>query len=821
MHSLLRSLRHTVRLLLKTPGFTVTAVLILGFGIGANTAIFSLIDAVLLNPLPFPKADRLVQIFQSRTDNGLLDRSDWGGLDYPDYADLRSGQQSFDSLSVQYWDYLDLGGQGASERLTAIFASPDLFQVTNLPFILGRPFTDEEDKTGGPQVVVLSEFLWKRRFNSDPNVIGKNLTLSGESFQVIGVCQRQAEDVSTPSDDSVYLPVHVSELFGGSPWLQKRDEHALLCFGGLKEGVSIAQAQADLEVIQDNLVAQYPGTNQGYGIHVIPLLSSTVATYSATVWLLGGAVGCLLLISCANVANLLFARALERRKEMAIRATLGASRLRLAGQLLSETAFLSFLGGLFGLVVALWSIGLIKALSPDYLNRFQAVHLDTTVLLFVFGVTAIVSLLSGLLPALSLSKANLDIALKDESGRAATNGPQRQRTQSLMITGQVALACVLLIGAGLLVRSFQATQSLPLGFNPHHLLTANVNPTGKKYSDMTRIRNLFDAVLEKARQLLGVTDAAMNQEQPFEWTFGDLKIPFHVPGQPASEPGKEPTMCAQAISPNYFKTIQIPLLRGRDFNAGDRVDSQHVTIVDEAFAERFFPGRDPIGKQIDDLGTWSGKGSWTIVGVVQNSRHNSPEHLLAPFQTYFPYSQRDSLYRQFLLIRTPGDPTALIPAVRQIMASVDPDVPVDRMMNLDELIASRFATRRLGVLLITLFSSFALLLSAVGLYGTLAYWVSLRKREIGVRIALGAHASNILRLVIRQGLKLVCLGLIVGIVSALILVRFIDSILYGVSGSDPAALALAIGVLGLAALLACLLPALRATRINPVTVLRE
>jgi len=313
----------------------------------------------------------------------------------------------------------------------------------------------------------------------------------------------------------------------------------------------------------------------------------------------------------------------------------------------------------------------------------------------------------------------------------------------------------------------------------------------------------------------------MNQEQPFEWTFGDLKIPFHVPGQPASEPGKEPTMCAQAISPNYFKTIQIPLLRGRDFNAGDRVDRQHVTIVDGAFAERFFPGRDPIGKQIDDLGTWSGKGSWTIVGVVQNSRHNSPEHLLAPFQTYFPYSQRDSLYRQFLLIRTPGDPTALIPAVRQIMASVDPDVPVDRMMNLDELIASRFATRRLGVLLITLFSSFALLLSAVGLYGTLAYWVSLRKREIGVRIALGAHASNILRLVIRQGLKLVCLGLIVGIVSALILVRFIDSILYGVSASDPAALALAIGVLGLAALLACLLPALRATRINPVTVLRE
>jgi putative ABC transport system permease protein len=510
------------------------------------------------------------------------------------------------------------------------------------------------------------------------------------------------------------------------------------------------------------------------------------------------------------VANLLFAGALERRKEMRIRATLGASRLRLAGQLLSETAFLALLGGLLGLVVARWSIGLIKALSPDYLNRFQAVHLDTRALLFVFGVTVIVSLLSGLLPALSLSNA----ALRDEGGRIATIGPQRQRTQSLMVTGQVALACVLLIGAGLLVRSFQATQRLPLGFNSHHLLTVNVDPTGTKYSDMTRIRNLFDMVLKKARQLPGVTDAAMNQDQPFEWTFGDLKIPFHVPGQPASEPGKEPTMCAQAISPNYFKTMQISLLEGRDFNAEDRVDSQHVVIVDEAFAQRFFPDRDPIGKQIDDLGTWTGKGSWTIVGVVQNSRHNGPEHLLAPFQTYFSYTQRENLYRQFLLLRTPGDPTALIPAVRQIMTSVDPDVPVDRMMSLDDLIASRSATRRLGVLLVTLLSSVALLLSAVGLYGTLAYSVSLRKRELGVRIALGAQSSNILRLVIRQGLRLVCCGLIVGIGSALILVRFIDSILYGVSGSDPV-------VLGLAGLLACLLPALRATRINPITTLRE
>jgi putative ABC transport system permease protein len=295
MHGLLQSLRYTGRLLLKSPGFTVTAVLILGFGIGTNTAIFSLIDAVLLNPLPFPKANQLVQIFQSRTDKGFLDRSDWGNLDYPDYLDLRGSQQSFVSLCVQYWDYLDLSGQGIPERLTAIFASPDLFKVTNLPFILGRPFTDEEDKSGGPLVVVLSESLWKAHFNSDPNIIGKNMTLSGESFQVIGVCPRQTEDVCTPSSDSVYVPLHVSEFFQG-PWLDRRDQHALLCFGRLKKGVSSARAEADLGVIQSNLVARYPDTNKGYGIHVIPLLDSTIATYAATVWLLGAAVGCLLLI---------------------------------------------------------------------------------------------------------------------------------------------------------------------------------------------------------------------------------------------------------------------------------------------------------------------------------------------------------------------------------------------------------------------------------------------------------------------------------------------------------------------------------------------
>jgi predicted permease len=805
-----------MRLLLKSPGFAITAVLILGFGIGANTAIFSLIDTVLLNSLPFPKADRLIRISQRRANAGY-----WAHVDYLDYEDIRSRQHTFDSLAIFAWDFLDLSGQGSPQRLTVAYASASLFQVTNLPFILGRPFTEDEDKSGGPLVVVLSESLWRSRFNSDPNIIGKNLTLSGESFQVVGICPRQVEDVGTPPIDLLYVPAHVGEVFGDTS-LQKRDQHVLACFGRLKNDVTPAQAQADLEIIQNNLAGQYPEADKGYEIHLIPLRDVTVATYSSTVWLLGTAVGCLLLISCATIANLLFARALERRKEMTIRATLGASRCRLIGQLLLETGFLSLMGGTVGLLVALLSIALIRAVSPEYLYRFQEVSLNTTALSFIFGVTALVSLLSGLLPAWNLSKANLGSALKDEGGRAGTISRQRQRAQSLLVTGQVALACVLLIGAGLLVRSFRAALTLPLGFNPHHLLTANINPTSNKYtSDVTRLRHLWDAVLEKARGLPGITDAGMNSQQPFEYTFGDPNAPFHVPGQPDSEPGKEPTMCPQDISSGYFKTAQIPLLQGRDFNAEDRADSQHVVIIDEALAQRFFPGQDPVGKQIEDLSASGSQKTWTIVGVVQNSRHHSPDHPLASFQAYFPYTQRENLFWQFLLLRTPGDPNVLVSAVRKIVAEVDSDVPVTNIMRFDDLIADRFWARRLGVLLVSIFSGAALFLSAVGLYGVLAYSVSQRRREIGVRIALGAQASNILRLVIRQGLKLVCFGLVVGIVSALIIVRFIDSILYGVSGNDPVSFALAVVVLGLAALLACLLPALRATRINPITALRE
>jgi putative ABC transport system permease protein len=811
MRGMLSQLRYIIRLLLKSPGFTITSVLILGFGIGANTAIFSLIEAVLLKPAPYPRPDRLVAIVMP------VRNFEFMGFDYPDFLDVSAAQRSFDSLSVSSGDFFDLTGKGEPERLKVVFTSPSLFNLTGRPFTLGRPFTDVEDRHGGPLVAVLSERFWRSRFNADPKIIGTYLTLSEQSFQVIGVAPAQADDSGPPPTD-LYVPVHVQEIFGES--VQNRDLHLFFCLGRLRDGVSVEQAQSDLRVIHNNLIARYPETDKDYGLRVIPLLDILVSNYSGTIWLLGAAVGCLLLISTANIANLLFARALERRREMTIRSALGATRYRLIGQLLLETAFLSLLGGIVGIFFALWAIEAIKAVSPQDLYRFREVGLDTPVLFFVFGITVLASLLSGLVPAWCLSRTDIGSVLKDEQGRAGTVGPRRQRTQAILIIGQVALACVLLIGAGLLVRSFQAAQSVPLGFNPRNVLVAEIYPTSTKYSsDLRRMSAFFDRVLEKVQGLPGVTEAAMNRDLPFNWDYGELDS-FIVPGQPDPGLGREPILDGQEVSPNYFRTLQIPLLSGRDFDARDTKDQENVVIVDKALAERFFPGRDAIGKQIEVNSAWNGKKACTIVGVTENVRHNSPDQQQVPFQAYFPHAQRYVGF-EVLVVRSAGDPLSLVPAIRKAVASVDPEIPVVKANTFDDLIAQKFVTRRLASLLVSICSGAALLLSAIGLCGVLAYFVSQRTRDIGIRIALGAESPNILKLVIRQGLILVGIGIVIGILAAVILVRFIEGILYGVSGTDPFSLCAAVIVLGLAALVACLLPALRATRINPITALRE
>ena len=817
MLAMLSLLRYSLRQLFKSPGFTITAIVILGFSIGMSTAIFSLIDAVILKPLPFPDSERLVQVCEPHQNHPF------SVFDYPDYVDMVAAQHTFESLALKKEVTVDLRTNGEAQRLEADFVSPSLFSVTGLPTILGRVFTEGEDIPNGPLVAVLSERCWRSRFQSDPNILGKNLILSDLSFQVIGIVPSQLDDWGPPGAD-VYLPVHTIVPFNflGNPFALG-DTHVFYCFGRLKAGVRVSQAEAELMTIHDNLLSQFPGVNIGYGLRVLPLLGFVVHGYSMTILLLAAAVGVLLIVSCLNVANLLFARGLHRRPEMMIRTTLGASRWRVIGQQLLETTLLTSIGGLVGLVVANICVQGTKSLIPADLYRLKELHVDTNALGFIFVLILITSLLAGLLPAWSLSQVTLAPGLKDEGGRTGTGGPHRHSIQSGLVTAQVALTCVLLIAAGLLIRSFYATQTAELGFNPNHLLMAGINLTSVKYErDGVKTRAFWDELITKIRRIPGVTDAALSTNPPLNGEYGFT--PFIVDGEPRPEPDQEPVVDWQTVSSGYFRTLQIPLLQGRDFDSQDTTDKANVIVVDAALVNHFFPGQNPIGKSISIGGGGNFRSApslhYTIVGVVPHLCHDTPGEWEVPFQAYHPYTESDG-DDEYLIIRSNLTSASLVATVQQTVASIDPGVPIFDVHSYDEVIAQRFVTRRLSTLLVALFSGAALFLSAVGLYGILSYFVGQKTREIGIRMALGAQAGHILRLVAEQGLWPVGVGLTTGILAGLLLARFVGAFLYGVSAYDPITLALTVLVLGIATLLACLLPAVRAIQINPTRVLNE
>jgi putative ABC transport system permease protein len=811
MRSLTSHFRHTVRLLLKSPGFTITAIVILGFGIGANTAVFNLINCVLLKPLPYPHSERLVSIFTP------IDTLRTLGTDLPDYLDFRASQRSFTEIAAIDDDFIDLSGPDGPQRLIAGFVSAGLFKVTGCPFLLGRPFTEEEDQFGGSLVVILAERFWRSHFHSDPAVLGRDLILGGRSYEVVGVCPQEVDDWGYNSTD-LYVPLH--SMAGSEDPTWRRDSHFLSCCGRLRPGVSIEQAQTDLDIIRRRLIEQYPETNRGYGVMVMPLLDSMVEDNSTSLWLIGGSVSCLLMIALANVANLLLCRAIEREKEMTIRRALGATRLSLAGQALIESSILSLLGAVFGLLIALCLIRLIEVIClQESLARVNDIGFDRSTLIFFLCITVVVALLSGSLPAMKAINKATTVPLNNENGRNATVGPGRQRTQRMLIIGQVALSCILLIGTGLLIRSFIAAQSRSLGFNPNQLLAAEISLTNRKYDDPASTRNFFATVLEGVRHLPGVNDVAMNEDLPFSrsWSFND---PFLVPGKPAPEPGHEPRLASQRVSPGYFRTLQIPLLRGRDFGPDDTPTSSPVIIIDEALASHYFPNEDPVGKQMENTATWSASKFCTIVGVAGSVVHSSPDDHHAAFDAYFPHSQQP-LPHEVLVVRTSGDPTSLAPAIRKIVSTVDPEVPVVKIRRMDDLIAERFENRKTGTLLLSLFSGAALFLSALGIYGTLSYAVIRRTREMGIRISLGATSAIVLRLIVGDAMRIVSIGLLAGLIIAESLTRLIQSTLYGVSFNDPVALSACVVILIGVALVASLIPAVRAGRIDPITALRE
>jgi putative ABC transport system permease protein len=814
MRSLISHLRYTVRLLLKSPGFTITTALIMGLAIGANTAIFSLVDAVLLESLPYPDPGTLVALSEFSPVYPKI------SLDYPDYLDWRASQHSFEDIAVFRKDSFNLTGNGDPERVSGAIVTASYFRVLGVKPALGRTFAESDDRSGGAGVILLSDRFWRNRFGADPKIIGRTLVLNDVSYEVIGIAPPQ---IMNPENMDVYVPMsHFPDL----PTLEDRGRHpGLYCIGRLKPGVSMETAQAEFRVIARNLELQHPDTNSNITAKVVPLLEDVVGQYRMTLYLLLAVVGLVLLIGCANVANLLLGRAIVRQREISLRAALGASRSRLVNQLLFESVVLAVLGGAVGLLLAQISLDAIITLAPHDVGRFEHIHLNGAVLLFTTIVTLGSGLVFGLWPALKTSRVNLRETLEAAGGRGTTSGAARQRSQGLLVGGQVALASLLLVASSLLIQSFQALQKVPLGFDPHNLLMVGIKLSSSKYENQTdhKIRTeemaaFYESLLQRIRSVPGTEASALGNNAPFNGS--NYSTDFGVVGQPEPRLGEEPTAEYESVSPDYFRTLKIQLIRGRTFDAEDRIGKTPVVIIDEKLANRCFPGQDPIGRQLAEDAHKADSVKYTIVGMVRTVRHDDLASQPKLAELYFPVSQKPDL-QMTVLLRAKGDPQGLVSAVREAVQSVDPNLPVFNIRTIESQLSNELVTQRLSVVLVGLFSILAQLLAAVGLYGVLAYSIAQRTREIGIRIALGAESGSILSLVVRQGLMIVGIGLAAGILTSMILTHLIQSLLYGVSGTDPVALLTAVGVLGLAAFLACLVPALRAIRVDPITALRE
>jgi putative ABC transport system permease protein len=816
MRSLISHLRHTIRRLVKSPGFTITAILILGLGIGGNTTIYSVIEAVLLKPLPYPHAEQLVQVYQSFRSFDRLP------LDYPDYADLKAGQHSFQEMALSLDDDFTLTGHGNPELISGTYVSGTFFQLFGRPMLLGRPIEVTDDRPDAQRVVIVSEHFWRTMFHGDPNVIGSSLALNGSSFQVIGVTPSVA---SESAKIDLYVPLNQSRFYGTLDMTQ-RGNHNYACFGRLKEGATLEAAKAELEVIQQNLVSRY-SEDQGFGVRAISYLDTVIGSYSGSLWLVGAAVACLLLITCANVATLLLVRAQERAKEMSVRAALGANRRRLIAQLLIENSVLTVAGGVIGLAAAAWSLQAIRTLAPDEFARFKEVHLDADALIFVLVITLATAALSGLFPALVNSRTNLASALKQSGERGGTAGRARNRGQAVLVAGQVALTAILLVSAGLMARSFQVLQHTPLGFEAVNRLTADLYLTDANYSNETEYRQFFDNLLDRAKTLPGVISVGLNSALPFMPSSPAINLDgFWISGRPEPAQSQLPAWQIQFISPDYFRTMGVPLIHGRTFTNQDGPDKEKVVIISQSVAQAFFPGQDPIGKQIYDFHDRVGlkRNFYTVVGVVSSVQYDNPESQPTPYQCYYPYAQNTEPNRinfATLVIHTDNDPSLVIEPLRKVVADLDPNLAVSNIGRLEDVVARSFAIRQLASVVVSGFSAVALLLAAIGLYGVLSYSVSQKKRELGVRIALGAQTTSILALVVNQGLRIVGIGLLIGLATALALSGVIAGTLYGVSETDPVSIAMSVLGLGLTALIACLLPAFRASRIDPIAALRE
>jgi predicted permease len=798
MKTLWQDARYGLRMLMKNPGFTLTAVITLALGIGATSVIFSFVNGILLRPLPYRDSDRLVLLDENAPKRGIASM----GVSYPDFLDWREQNRVFTGVAAYDggWDYT-LTGIGEPEELLCAWASYNAFEILGVAPILGRTFTAEEEGWKNGLVGILSHDLWVRRFGAKPDVIGRTIALNTRSHTVIGV---MPPGFKFPKVADLWVPM--PPVMGG------RTDHGWSAIARLKLGVTLEQARSDMTAVARHIEEQNPDTNEGVGVKLIPLREGLAGDYRKALLILMGVVGLVLLIACVNVANLLLARASARTKEVAIRTALGAGRWRVFRQLLTESVVLGVMGGALGLMLAFWGLDLLLAAIPTDLPFWMRFDLDGRVLGFTAGVTLLTALIFGAAPALQASKVDLNEALK-EGGRSSS-GAGRHRTLRTLVVAEVALSLVLLIGAGLMMRSFMRLQHTNSGFNPENLLTLRLNLPVAKY-DFPQRRAFFQQLLERTRATPGVEAAGAAFNLPLREAPSESSLT--VEGYPALPPGQAPMVNTNVITPDYFRTMGIPLLIGRDFNDADTGDSMSVTIIDERLAREYWPNESPIGKRIT-LGPPEDKEPWyTIVGVV-GAVKNESLNLTRRKTVYVPHAQY-STDDMSLAIRA-RNPENLAPAIQRQVKAMNPDLPIINMQTMTEVISDSIWQPRLYAILFGVFAAVALALASVGLYGVMAYSVSERSREIGIRIALGAQRRDVLKLVVAQGLTLTLIGIGIGLAAALALTRLMRSLLFEVSVTDPLTFAGLAALLSVVALLACYLPARRATKVDPMVSLK-
>ncbi|MEK6304430.1 MAG: ABC transporter permease [Acidobacteriota bacterium] len=804
MERLLADIRYAARTLFKRPLFASVAVLTLALGIGANTAIFSVVDAVLLSPLPYERPEELTVIWGNVAAANLYQQPS----SVPDYNDLKEQNHVFEQIAATRSQAFNLTDTDEPERIGGVRMAVNLFSLLRVKPLVGRDFLDSEGLAGAEPVLIISHGLWQQRYRADPNLIGRALNVDGKSYTVIGVLP---PDIYYPTPDiSLYVPLinQPNEMARGARFLR--------VIGRLNQGASLAEARAEMNTIAARLSQQYPDTTSGYGIDLVPLHEQVVGRVRPALMVLLSAVACVLLIACANVANLLLARAASRRTEFAIRGALGASRAQLVRQLLIESVLLSLSGGALGLLLAFWGVPALIGISANSIPRAAEVGINLRVLSFTALVSLITGIAFGIAPALRSSSKHTSDALR-EGRRGTTGSVLHQRLLSGLVVSEIAIALVLLAAAGLMIRSFLSISKVSPGFNPKGVLTLGIG-LSSKYPDIPKQAAFYESLLAKVRTMPGVDSAASIIRIPM--VGFNASTSFTIQGKPV-EKGSEPTADYRAVTGDYFKTMGIPLLKGRDFTERDNKDSPDAIVINALLADRFFAGEDPIGKRIQifpDPARWR-----EVVGVVGDVRLLGLDAEIN--QTlYVPMPQNPypaALRNVFLAVRTSGEPKSLVAGIRRELRSIDRDVPISQVQTMEEIVAGSLSQRRLSMSLLVVFSALAAVLAAVGIYGVMAYIVAGRTHEIGIRMAMGAQQTDVLTMILGDGAKLTAVGVGIGLAAAFALTRVLSSLLYGVSAVDPATFAGISLLMAIVAMLASYIPARRAAKVDPMEALRQ